>query len=100
SASAAAALSYIPTYATNVSTDIVIPPVPARWAGPATTAGTQPGGYPAGDPSRPGIADHLPGGCPPATSNQDPTANPPHPGSFVTGDPGFQRISSQEGTCT
>jgi hypothetical protein len=48
-----------------------------------------------GDPSRPGIADHLPGGCPPAISNQDPTANPPHPGSFVTGDPGFQRISSQ-----
>jgi hypothetical protein len=41
----------------------------------------------AGDPSRPGIADHLPGGCPPAISNQDPTANPPHPGSFVTGDP-------------
>lgn len=49
----------------------------------------------AGDPSRPGIADHLPGGCPPAISNQDATANPPHPGSFVTGDPGFQRISSQ-----
>ena len=49
----------------------------------------------AGDPSWPGIADHLRGGCPPAISNQDPTANPPHPGSFVTGDPGFQRISSQ-----
>src|SRR5207344_142996 len=49
----------------------------------------------AGDPSRPGIADHLPGGCPPAISNRDPTANPPHPGSFVTDDPGFHRISSQ-----
>jgi len=58
-----------------------------RDPGPAVTR--------AGDPSRPGIADHLPGGCPQAISNQDPTANPPHPGSFVTGDPGFQRISSQ-----
>jgi hypothetical protein len=40
---------------------------------------------------------HPPGGCPPAVSNQEATAHPPHPGSFVTGEPASRAGSSGAG---